>query len=67
MDQLGMIRKVGSIRGHENVNISYISVGKKSPRQHAVMAIDVDEEPSKATLQKLREIPAIEEFVFLML
>ncbi|KAG0596913.1 hypothetical protein M758_UG295000 [Ceratodon purpureus] len=60
-----MIGKVRSILGQENMNISFMSVGKKSPRQHAVMAISVDEEPSQATLQKLGEIPAVEEFVFL--
>ena len=67
VDQPGMIGKVGSILGQENVNISFMSVGRKSPRQHAVMAIGVDEEPSKSTLQKLGEIPAVEEFVFLKL
>ncbi|XP_024381540.1 D-3-phosphoglycerate dehydrogenase 3, chloroplastic [Physcomitrium patens] len=67
VDQPGMIGKVGSILGEENVNISFMSVGRKSPREHAVMAIGVDEEPSKATLQKLGDIPAVEEFVFLKL
>ena len=67
VDQPGMIGKVGSILGQENVNISFMSVGRKSPRQHAVMAIGVDEEPSKSVLQKLGEIPAVEEFVFLKL
>jgi D-3-phosphoglycerate dehydrogenase len=67
VDQPGMIGKVGSILGEENVNISFMSVGRKSPREHAVMAIGVDEEPSRATLQKLGDIPAVEEFVFLKL
>ncbi|KAG0561211.1 hypothetical protein KC19_9G045700 [Ceratodon purpureus] len=67
VDQPGMIGKVGTILGEENVNISFMSVGRKSPREHAVMAIGVDEEPSKATLQKLGDIPAVEEFVFLKL
>jgi len=67
VDQPGMIGKVGTILGEDNVNISFMSVGRKSPRQHAVMAIGVDDEPSKATLQKLGDIPAVEEFVFLKL
>jgi len=67
VDQPGMIGKVGSILGQENVNISFMSVGRTSPRQHAVMAIGVDEEPSKPTLKKLGDITAIEEFVFLKL
>lgn len=67
VDQPGMIGNVGSILGEANVNISFMSVGRKSPRQHAVMAIGVDDEPSKETLQKLGDIDAIEEFVFLKL
>jgi D-3-phosphoglycerate dehydrogenase len=67
VDQPGMIGKVGSVLGEENINISFMSVGRISPRQHAVMAIGVDDEPSKAVLQKLGVIAAIEELVFLKL
>ncbi|CAM6048540.1 unnamed protein product [Sphagnum compactum] len=67
VDQPGMIGKVGSVLGEENINISFMSVGRISPRQHAVMAIGVDDEPSKAVLQKLGGIAAIEELVFLKL
>ncbi|CAO2036794.1 unnamed protein product, partial [Urochloa humidicola] len=67
VDQPGMIGSVGSVLGEENVNVSFMSVGRIAPRKHAVMAIGVDEEPSKATLTKIGEIPAIEEFVFLKL
>jgi D-3-phosphoglycerate dehydrogenase len=67
VDQPGMIGKVGSVLGGENINISFMSVGRISPRQHAVMAIGVDDEPSKAVLQKLGGIAAIEELVFLKL
>jgi D-3-phosphoglycerate dehydrogenase len=58
---------VGSVLGEENINISFMSVGRTSPRQHAVMAIGVDDEPSKMVLQKLGGIAAIEEIVFLKL
>ncbi|KAF8660245.1 hypothetical protein HU200_057811 [Digitaria exilis] len=67
VDQPGMIGAVGSVLGEENVNVSFMSVGRLAPRKHAVMAIGVDEEPSKSTLTKIGEIPAIEEFVFLKL
>jgi D-3-phosphoglycerate dehydrogenase len=67
VDQPGMIGSVGSVLGEENVNVSFMSVGRIAPRKHAVMAIGVDEEPSKGTLTKIGEIPAIEEFVFLKL
>ncbi|KAM0857275.1 hypothetical protein ACQ4PT_048550 [Festuca glaucescens] len=67
VDQPGMIGSVGSVLGEENVNVSFMSVGRIAPRKRAVMAIGVDEEPSKATLTKIGEILAIEEFVFLKL
>ncbi|GFY90030.1 D-3-phosphoglycerate dehydrogenase [Actinidia rufa] len=67
VDQPGMIGKVGSILGDENVNVSFMSVGRTGPRQHAVMAIGVDEPPSNDTLKRIGEVPAVEEFVFLKL
>ncbi|XP_073150933.1 D-3-phosphoglycerate dehydrogenase 1, chloroplastic-like [Henckelia pumila] len=67
VDQPGMIGKVGSILGEENVNVSFMSVGRIGPRKQAVMAIGVDEEPSKESLKKIGDIPAIEEFVYLKL
>ncbi|XP_042508585.1 D-3-phosphoglycerate dehydrogenase 3, chloroplastic-like [Macadamia integrifolia] len=67
VDQPGMIGKVGSVLGEENVNVSFMSVGRIAPRRQAVMTIGVDEEPSRETLKKIGEIPAIEEIVFLKL
>ncbi|KAK8617648.1 hypothetical protein V6N13_080557 [Hibiscus sabdariffa] len=67
VDQPGMIGKVGSILGEENVNVSFMSVGRIAPRTHAVMAIGVDEPPRKESLKRIGEIPAIEELVFLKL
>ncbi|KAJ8486258.1 hypothetical protein OPV22_018743 [Ensete ventricosum] len=67
VDQPRMIGTVGTILGEQNVNVSFMSVGRIAPRKHAVMAIGVDEEPTKQALQKIGDIPAIEEFVFLKL
>ncbi|XXG56236.1 hypothetical protein AAC387_Pa03g3708 [Persea americana] len=67
VDQPGMIGRVGSVLGEENVNVNFMSVGRIAPRKQAVMAIGVDEEPTKAALKKIGDIPAIEEFVFLKL
>lgn len=66
-DQPGMIGTVGNILGEENVNVNFMSVGRIAPRKKAVMAIGVDEEPSKAALKKIGDVPAIEEFVYLKL
>ncbi|KAH8487983.1 hypothetical protein H0E87_023888 [Populus deltoides] len=67
VDQPGMVGSVGSILGEENVNVSFMSVGRIAPRKQAVMTIGVDEEPSKEALRRIREIPAAEEIVFLKL
>ncbi|KAG7622824.1 S-adenosyl-L-homocysteine hydrolase NAD binding domain [Arabidopsis suecica] len=67
VDQPGMIGTVGSILGESNVNVNFMSVGRIAPRKQAIMAIGVDDIPSKETLKKIGEIPAVEEFVFLKL
>lgn len=67
VDQPGIIGKVGSFLGEENVNVSFMSVGRTAPRKQAVMTIGVDEEPSREALTRIGNLPAIEEFVFLEL
>ncbi|THG13989.1 hypothetical protein TEA_022762 [Camellia sinensis var. sinensis] len=67
VDQPGMIGKVGTILAEENINVSFMSVGRIAPRKQAVMAIGVDEQPNKECLKRIGEISAIEEFVFLKL
>lgn len=66
-DQPGMIGTVGNILGEENVNVNFMSVGRIAPRKKAIMAIGVDEEPSKGALKKIGDVPAVEEFVYLKL
>lgn len=66
-DQPGMIGLVGNILGEQNVNVSFMSVGRTSRRQKAIMAIGVDEEPNKEALDNIGAVSAIEEFVFLKL
>ncbi|XP_076890438.1 D-3-phosphoglycerate dehydrogenase 3, chloroplastic-like [Bidens hawaiensis] len=67
VDQPGMIGKVGGILGEKNVNVSFMSVGRNFRRKKAIMAIGVDEKPDKDTLDKIGQVPAVEEFVFLNL
>ncbi|KAK6945973.1 ACT domain [Dillenia turbinata] len=67
VDQPGMIGKVGMTLAEDNVNVNFMTVGRIAPRKQAVMAIGVDEQPSKETLKKIGDIPAIEEFVYLKL
>ncbi|MCO5605784.1 hypothetical protein L7F22_059968 [Adiantum nelumboides] len=67
VDQPGMIGNVGNVLGEENINISFMSVGRTAPRKKAVMAIGVDDEPTQAALKKIGSIPAVEELVYLKL
>ncbi|XP_020600171.1 D-3-phosphoglycerate dehydrogenase 1, chloroplastic-like [Phalaenopsis equestris] len=67
IDQPGMIGAVGGILGEQSINVSFMSVGRIAPRKHAIMAIGIDQEPSRETLRQIGEIPAIEELVFLKL
>ena len=67
VDQPGMIGKVGTIIGSHNVNVSFVSVGRTTPRKRVIMEIGVDDELTKETLHKIGEVPAVEEFVYLKL
>ncbi|KAL4296433.1 hypothetical protein GQ457_12G018340 [Hibiscus cannabinus] len=67
VDQPGIIGKVGSILGEENVNVNFMSVSRIAAGKQAVMTIGVDEEPSRDALKKIGEISAVQEFVFLKL
>ncbi|XP_044511026.1 D-3-phosphoglycerate dehydrogenase 3, chloroplastic-like [Mangifera indica] len=67
VDQPGIIGKVGSLLGEENVNVNFMSVGRNAPGKQAIMTIGVDEEPSWEALKRIGETPAIEEFVYLKL
>jgi D-3-phosphoglycerate dehydrogenase len=53
VDQPGMIGSVGNILGEENVNVSFMSVGKIAPQKQAVMTIGVNEKPSKEALKRI--------------
>ncbi|XP_078438269.1 D-3-phosphoglycerate dehydrogenase 3, chloroplastic-like [Wolffia australiana] len=67
LDQPGVIGSVGSILGEDNVNVNFMSVGRTGLGKHAIMAIGVDEEPTKDTLSKIDHVPAVEELAFLKL
>lgn len=67
VDQPGMIGRVGTILAEHNVNVSFMSLGRTYRRKMAIVAIGVDEEPSKETLHDIGAVPAIQEFVFLKL
>ncbi|KAK6945977.1 D-3-phosphoglycerate dehydrogenase, ASB domain [Dillenia turbinata] len=58
VDRPDMIGKVGMILAEENVNVNFMTVGRIAPQKQAVMAIGVDEQPSKEPLKKIGKVPA---------
>lgn len=64
-DQPGIIGRVGTLLASHDINISFMSVGRTGPRQSAVMALGLDDHLPEAVMHGLKEIPMIEELVFL--
>ncbi|KAF8400379.1 hypothetical protein HHK36_013677 [Tetracentron sinense] len=56
VDQPGMIGRVGNILAEQNINVSFMSVGRTAQKKLAIMAIGVDEEPDKESLKKIGEV-----------
>jgi len=59
LDQPGMIGKVGTIAGSHDANISFMEVGRDSPRGNATMIVGFDDLLSDAMLADIRAIPGM--------
>jgi len=51
----GVIGKVGTILGQENINIAFMQVGRNQPRGKAIMILGLDEEMPRSVIDKLVE------------
>lgn len=58
-DKPGMIGRVGTLLGDFDINISSMDVGRAAPRDRACMVLGLDEPPSEAALETLRQVPDI--------
>ncbi|MDQ4078789.1 MAG: phosphoglycerate dehydrogenase, partial [Chloroflexota bacterium] len=58
-DRPGMIGQVGVLLGREQVNISFMQVGRDQPRGTAVMAIGLDDLPPERLIEEIRAVPDI--------
>ena len=58
-DRPGMIGAVGTMLGSFDVNVSFMNVGRHTPRGHALMVLMLDEALSPEQLKKLQRIPDI--------
>lgn len=59
IDRPGMIGQVGTLLGREEINISFMQVGRDHPRGEAVMAIGLDDVPPEGLLDEIVSLPDI--------
>jgi D-3-phosphoglycerate dehydrogenase len=59
LDRPGMIGAVGTMLGDFDVNVSFMNVGRHTPRGHALMVLMLDEPLDQEQLKKLQRIPDI--------
>ena len=58
-DRPGSIGAVGTVLGHHNINISFMEVGRASPRGRAMMVLGVDDPVPAPVIAELKAIPNI--------
>lgn len=59
-DMPGIVGKVGSLLGKNDINIAYMQLGRESYRGEALMALGIDEDLSDEILNQIREIESME-------
>ena len=59
-DRPGIIGRVGTILGREEVNISFMQVGRDHPRGTAIMAIGLDDLPAESLIAEIHALPEIQ-------
>jgi D-3-phosphoglycerate dehydrogenase / 2-oxoglutarate reductase len=59
IDQPGMIGKVGTIAGSHDANISFMEVGRDSPRGKATMVVGFDDQLTDAMVADITAIPGM--------
>lgn len=64
-DQPGIIGNVATKLSENNVNVSFMTVSRKTRRSQAVMVIGTDEAISNGLLQSINSVPHVDESVFL--
>jgi len=59
LDTPGTIGQVGTILGNANINIASMNVGRKRPRENAIMFLNVDSEIPDDILEKISKVNGI--------
>lgn len=58
-DEPGSVGAVGTVAGQHNINISFMKVGRLSPRGRAMMVLGVDELVSPEVLEEIQSLPQV--------
>jgi D-3-phosphoglycerate dehydrogenase len=58
-DRPGVVGKVGSLLGDENVNIASMQLGRQSVGGEAMMVLQVDDRIPQEVMQRLRQLDVI--------
>lgn len=66
-DEPGVVGRVGSLLGEEDINIAEMQVGRASPRTKAIMVMSIDDAPSPASVDKIEGLSGIERARFVTL
>ncbi len=66
-DQPGVVGKIGTLLGDENVNIASMQLGRQEDGGEAMMVLQVDEEMSAETLNKVIELDVISSACFVVM
>ena len=59
-DKPGIVGHVGTLLGNENINIASMYVGRKVPGEKAIMVLSVDAEVPDYVMDKIVQIPGID-------
>ncbi len=63
-DRPGVVGKIGNLLSDENINIASMQLGRKKEAKEAMMFIQIDEEMSQETLNKIKSLDFIIEARF---
>lgn len=66
-DEPGVVGRVGSLLGEEDINIAEMQVGRATPRTKAIMVMSIDDAPSSAALERVGKLSGIERARFVTL
>lgn len=66
-DVPGMIGKIGTILGNNNINIAHMQVGRKKIGGEAVMGINVDVPIPEEVMEEIRRVPKVRDGKFIQL